>query len=134
MKIMVCYDGSDKSHKALEKTIELFKTEGADIIVVTVVEEPLDATSVDDESFEKWRGKREEDLEEAALWVADHGLEVDALLLIGDPRKMIIEAAQKKEPDMIVVARRGRGRIKKMVLGSVCAYIIRHAGFPVIVC
>ena len=133
MKIMVCYDGSDKSRKALEKTVQLFKAEGADIIIVTAVEEPLDASSVDEESFEKWRDKRKEDLASAAGWVADHGLEVDALLVIGDPRKMIVEAAQKKEPDMIVIGRRGEGRIKKMVLGSVCAYIIRHVGFPVIV-
>lgn len=133
MKIMVCYDGSDNSQKALEKAVELFRPEGAEMIIVTAVEEPLDASSVDEESFEKWRDKRKADLAGAAEWVAGHGLEADAMLVIGDPRKMIVEAAIKKEPDMIVIARRGEGSIKKMVLGSVSAYVIRHVGFPVIV-
>ncbi len=133
MKVMVCYDGSDRSQEALEMAVDLFKPQGADVIIVTVVEEPLDASSADEESFQKWRDKREEDLKEAAQWVANHGLEVDAMLVIGDPRKMIIEAAQKKEPDMLMIARRGGGGPRNMVLGSVSSYIVRHSRFPTIV-
>ncbi len=133
MKVMVCYDGSERSHEALEMAVDLFKGQGADIIIVTVVEEPLDASSVDEESFQKWRDKREEDLNVAAQWVANRGLEVDAMLVIGDPRRMIIEAARRKEPDMLVVARRGGGGPKNMALGSVSSYIVRHSRFPVIV-
>ncbi len=133
MKVMVCCDGSDRSQKALEFAVGLFKPQGAEVIIVTAVEEPLDASSEDEESFQKWRGKREEDLKEAAQWVANHGLEVDAMLVIGDPRKMIIEAVDRKEPDMLVVARRGESGPRKMVLGSVSSYIVRHSRFPVIV-
>ena len=109
MKVIICHDGSEGSRKALQLGIELFKPQGADIIIVTVVEEPLDASSADEESFQKWRDKRGEDLKEAAKWVPNHGLEVDALLVIGDPRKMIIEVAKKKEPDAVVIARRAVG-------------------------
>lgn len=133
MKVMVCYDGSERSQEALEMVVELFKGQGAEVIIVTVVEEPLDASSVDEDSFQKWREKREEDLKEAAQWVANNGLEVDAMLVIGDPRKMIIEAANRKEPNMLVLARRGESGSKNMVLGSVSSYIVRHLRFPVIV-
>jgi nucleotide-binding universal stress UspA family protein len=133
MKVLICHDGSEGSRKALEMGIELFKPQGADIIIVTVIEEPLDASSADEDSFEKWRYKRGEDLREAAKWVASRGLEVDALLVIGDPRKMIIEVAQKKEPDAVVIARRAVGGRKNMALGSVTSYIVRHLGFPIII-
>ncbi len=133
MKVMVCYDGSERAHEALEMAVDLFKPQGAEVIIVTVVEEPLDASSVDEESFRKWRDKREEDLKEAAQWVANHGLEVDAMLVIGDPRKMIIEAARRKKPDMLVVARRGGSGPRNLVLGSVSSYIVRHSLFPTIV-
>jgi nucleotide-binding universal stress UspA family protein len=133
MKVMVCYDGSDRSQEALEMAVELFKPQGAEVIIVTAVEEPLDASSADEESFRKWRDKREEDLNKAAQWVANHGLEVDAMLVIGDPRKMIIEAARRKEPDMLVLARRGGSGTRNMVIGSVSLYIVRHSRFPVIV-
>lgn len=133
MKIMVCHDGSKRSQDALEKTIELFKPQRPEIILVTVVEEPLDATSMDEESFEKWRARRDDDLRKAAKSVIDHGLDVDAILAIGDPRKMIVEAAETKNPDILVVARRGGGLIDKMVLGSVSAFLVRHAECPVLV-
>lgn len=133
MKIMVCHDGSKKSQQALEKAVELFRCEKPEVIIITVVEEPLDATSMDEDSFEKWRSTRDSELKKAANWVADHGLTVDALLAVGDPRKMIIEAAESKSPDILVVARRGAGLIDKMVLGSVSAFLVRHAACPVLV-
>jgi nucleotide-binding universal stress UspA family protein len=133
MKIMICHDGSQRSQDALEKTVALFKVQKPEIILITVVEEPLDATSMEEQSFEKWRSRRDEDLKKAAKWVAEHGLDVDAILAIGDPRKMILEAADNKNPDMLVVARRGTGILDKMVLGSVSAYLVRHAECPVLV-
>jgi len=133
MKIMVCHDGSPRAQDALERTVELFKDTGPELVLVTVVEPPLDATSVDEDSFDKWKSKRDEDLKKGAEWVASHGLNVDAILAIGDPRKMIVEAAEQKNPDILVVARRGVSVLDKMVLGSVSAYVVRHAHCPVIV-
>ena len=133
MKIMVCHDGSERSQEALERTVALFKAQKPEIILITVVEEPLDATSQDEESFEKWRTRRDQELKNAANWVVKHGLNVDAILAVGDPRKMITEAAANKNPDILVVARRGAGLLEKMALGSVSAYLIRHAECPVLV-
>lgn len=133
MKIMVCIDGSDKSKMALEKTVDMFKPQKPYIYLVTVVEEPLDATSMDEVSFEKWKASRSAELREAAAWTAEHGLDVDAILAIGDPRKMIVEAVVNKNPDILVVARRGGGVLDNMVLGSVSAYLVRHAHCPVLV-
>lgn len=133
MKIMICHDGSQKAQDALEKTVALFKSQKPEMILVTVVEEPLDATSMDEESFNKWKAHREKDLKTAANWTAEHGLDVDAILAVGDPRKMILEAAGNKNPDILVVARRGGGLMDKMVLGSVSAYLVRHAECPVLV-
>ncbi|MBW7957771.1 MAG: universal stress protein [Deltaproteobacteria bacterium] len=133
MKIMFCHDGSERSKAALEKALGLFKHLSPEVFLITVVEEPLDATSHDEESFEKWRATREEDLQEAANRVVEHGLDVDAILAIGDPRKMIIEAAENKNPDILVVARRGAGLLESMVLGSVSSFLVRHAECPVLV-
>lgn len=133
MKIMVCHDGSDSAQKALEKSLELFKAEKPEVFIITVVEPPLDATSVEEESFEKWRSKREEDLKKAAEFVAGHGFNADAILAVGDPRKMILEATESKAPDILVVAKRGVGIVDRMVLGSVSAYLVRHAHCPVLV-
>lgn len=131
MKVMVCHDGSKKSQAALEKTMELFSRQRPEILLVTVVEEPLDATSHDEESFESWRASRGESLKNAARWVVDQGLDVDAILAVGDPRKMIIEATENKNPDILVVAVREEGLLKEF--GSVSSFLVRNAECPVLV-
>lgn len=133
MKVMICHDGSDRSQEALEKAVELFKPQGADIIIVTAIEEPLDASSAGEDNFQKWHDKRSRDLNDAAQWIANNGLKVDAMLVIGDPRKMILEAAKKKKPDVIMLARRGGNKSKNKVLGSVSLYISQHSLFSVII-
>jgi nucleotide-binding universal stress UspA family protein len=132
-KIMVCHDGSEHAQRALEKTLELFKATKPDIIILTIVEPPLDISDGFEDSFEEWNKKRQEDLDNAAKGVAMKGFNVDAVLAVGDPRKMIIEAAEQKKPEMVVLARRGRSVLEKMLLGSVSAYLARHANFPIVI-
>ncbi|MBE7415957.1 MAG: universal stress protein [Deltaproteobacteria bacterium] len=42
-------------------------------------------------------------------------------------------AAENKNPDMLVVARRGAGLLERMVLGSVSSFLVRNAECPVLV-
>jgi nucleotide-binding universal stress UspA family protein len=44
---------------------------------------------------------------------------VETTLAVGDPAEKIIEAIQLKQIDMVVVGRRGRGRLEGLILGSV---------------
>jgi nucleotide-binding universal stress UspA family protein len=130
---MVCHDGSERAQNALEKSVGLFRAQDPEIILLTVVEEPLDATSTNEESFKKWCQKREDELKTFGSRIADQGLEVDAVLAVGDPRRMILEAVKTKSPDILVVAKRGGGLLNEMVLGSVSAFVIRHVTCPVLV-
>lgn len=128
MKILVCHDGSEPAQSALEKSVALFKWAGPEIILVTVAEEPADASSYDEEAFEQWRAKREADLREAAEWVSGRGLDVDAILAVGDPRKMLVEAIRKKQPDFVVITSRPpKGGVRfGNVTVSVGDYLIHH--------
>ncbi|MFY9329156.1 MAG: universal stress protein [Georgfuchsia sp.] len=130
MKILVCYDGSEPARSALEKSVAMFKQFSPEIIVVTVAEEPADASSYDDEAFEEWRAKREANLKQAAEWVSEQGLDVDAILAIGDPRKMLVAAVSKKQPDLVVITSRPpKGGVRfGNVTVSVSDYLIHHIG------
>ena len=129
MKILVCHDGSELAQSALEKTVVMFRWARPEVIVVTVVEEPADSSSYDERAFDEWRGKRELDLKKAAHWVRTHGLAVDALLAVGDPRKMLMAAIAEKDPDLVVItsrARRETGFRFGNVTVSVSSYLVRH--------
>jgi nucleotide-binding universal stress UspA family protein len=128
MKILVCYDGSDKADAALDKAIKLFAHLKPQIILVTVVEEPLDASSNVEDSFEEWRAAREKELRQAAEKLAQSGLEVDAILAVGNPRKMLVEAINKRQPDLLVITSRPpKGGVRfGNVTVSVSDYLLHH--------
>ncbi|OGS97834.1 MAG: hypothetical protein A3F73_07155 [Gallionellales bacterium RIFCSPLOWO2_12_FULL_59_22] len=136
MKILVCHDGSAVAQSALEKSLVMFKAEKPEIILVMVAEEPVDASSYDEASFEELRAECEANLKEAAGWVAKQGLDVDAVMAIGDPRKMLVEAVKKKKPDIVVIASRppqGGVRFGNITV-SVSDYVIHHVtACPVLV-
>jgi len=128
MKMLICYDGSEIAQSALEKSIAMFKCEKLEVILVTVVEEPADASNHDEAAFEEWRAKREADLKAAADGVVKQGFDVDAVMAVGDPRKMLVEAVRKKKPDIVVITSRPpKGGVRfGNVTVSVSDYLIHH--------
>jgi len=129
MKILVCHDGSDLAQSALEKSVAMFRWAKPGIIIVTVAEESADASSYDEEAFEEWRAKREADLKKAADWVVSQDLAVDAILAIGDPRKMLMQSIRAKAPDLVVITSRAStetGIRFGNVTVSVSGYLLRQ--------
>lgn len=133
MKIMVCHDGSENAQKAMERAVEIFKPYKPEIILVTVVEGVADASTINEEIFETIRDERHDFLKKTSTWLAEHCCDVDAIMAVGDARTMLLEAAEMRKPDILVIGKRGGGAVKEMVLGSVSAYLVRHVKCPVMV-
>jgi nucleotide-binding universal stress UspA family protein len=51
----------------------------------------------------------------------------------GDPAEVIIEAAAREKADIVVVGRRGRGRLSALLLGSVSQKVASLAPCTVVV-
>lgn len=51
----------------------------------------------------------------------------------GKPAAKIVEGAKCWPADLIVIASHGRGRIERLLLGSVADAVVRHAPCPVLV-
>lgn len=128
MKILVCHDGSESAHSALEKCIALLGHQQPQMILVAVVEEALDASSHAETVFEERRAQMDAQLKKDAQWVTERGLDVSVLLAVGDPRKMLMVAIENKKPDLVVIASRPpRGGIRfGNVSVSVSDYLLRH--------
>lgn len=133
MKVMICHDGSENAQQALEEALKLFKPNNPEIILMTVVEGPADASAVNEEHTERMIQERHEFLKKTSDAIAGHGFDVDAIMAVGDARAMILQAVDQKNPDIVVIGKRGMGVIKEMVLGSVSAYLIRHVKCPVLI-
>lgn len=62
--------------------------------------------------------------------IGDRELEVEETVVWGDPRLEIIKAA-KADKALIVIGRRGLGKLQELWLGSVSDAVVRNAGRPV---
>ena len=83
------------------------------------------------ERVDQARARRER---EAALAVARAraaGVAARVLIWNGDPASCVIEAAEAEGADRIVLGSHGRGRIGRLIAGSVSATVLGQAGCPV---
>ncbi|KAM0980859.1 hypothetical protein ACFX2J_013984 [Malus domestica] len=79
--------------------------------------------------------------EESAASVLSRALEIcnekmikaETLILGGDPKDMICQAAEQMHVDLLVVGSRGLGKVKRAFLGSVSDYCAHHATCPVMI-
>ena len=133
-KILVPYDGSDFSVRALAWAIAHRDSNDDEIHVAYVVPEPqawqthgLEAQAVDAQlrlhAKEVLTPAREQ-LEKAHVKFHSHDL-------IGDIPHKIIELAKKLPADLIVMGTHGHGNLLEIVLGSVAKKILHLAEIPV---
>lgn len=121
--ILVPLDGSKIAEHALPDAAWLAKTTGAAIRFFHVVELKVDATQVA-AAAETFRAYTKE-------VAAEHNLaNTTCDVVSGAPADEILNAAA--DASAIVIATRGRGGFKSMIVGSVADKVIRHAEVPVL--
>jgi nucleotide-binding universal stress UspA family protein len=72
-------------------------------------------------------------LEVAADRVREAGLEVEVFAREGDPADSILDVAEEKQADVVVVGNKGMTGAKRFLLGSVPNKVSHHAPCSVII-
>jgi nucleotide-binding universal stress UspA family protein len=138
--ILVPVDFSDASQRALASARELAATSGATIHLLHVFETPLAMgafmdmyTPAPDDYIESLGTQARAQLE-ALLTETEKtsGMAVVAVRM-GMPADQILQYAREHGAiDLIVIATSGRGRVARLVMGSVADAIVRSAPCPVL--
>jgi nucleotide-binding universal stress UspA family protein len=132
-EIVVGFDGSPESGLALLGAVDLAKAGGASLDLVTVAVPPAvvgHGVSVDLDLEEALEAQLRGELDEAIRSIPD-GVSADGTVLRGDPVQRLVETASRA--DILIVGSRGYGPLKRVVLGSVAAGLVRSARCPVLV-
>jgi len=72
-------------------------------------------------------------LQKAVETIGNVSAEIHTELLEGDPAECIIEVAETRHDDVIVMGSRGLGQLAGLLLGSTSQKVISHAPCPVLI-
>jgi nucleotide-binding universal stress UspA family protein len=134
--IVVGTDGSDTAREAVRQAGELAKVLGSRILLVSAYE-PVPESRLRQERTElpedvSWLVNAREDvqgvLDEEAERVTAGGIDdVETFAREGDPADAILDVAEEKGADLIVVGNKGMTGARRFLLGSVPNKVSHHA-------
>jgi nucleotide-binding universal stress UspA family protein len=140
--VIVAVDGSDAALDAARAGLALVRPD-VDVVIVTVVEPSEDAmpvsgfagTGMSPQEIEAEEEDRiaaaRADLDAAAAALGTH--DPQTLVLRGSPGAALCDLATERSAAAIVMGSRGRGGLKRALLGSVSDYVVRNAPCPVVI-
>lgn len=131
-KILLGYDGSDGSRKAVDLAAELARTYKASIIVVCAFHPMPRVTQPDPDDFKEIHEARAL-ADELVEKLKASGIDAEPDVLEGPPPEALLNAAEAHKADLIVVGSRGFGQFKGLLLGSTSDRIVHYATIPVLV-
>ena len=129
-KILVAYDGTEPSKRALAAAAMLGKAFGAPLGVVSVVPRRPGRFPIDPWDDSKVHA---DELLEARDLLRAEGLEPELIEPVGDPAEMIEQVAEMGGYDTVVVGARGLGALGRILQGSVSEHVATHAAATVVV-
>lgn len=136
-KVVLAFDGSDGSKKALEWTIPFIKQNGGELHIVSVFE-PLVTMAIEAAGtlleIDEARRASLDKLEVLSdTLTAEHGIHVKTVVLEGYPADVLIHYANKQKAAMLICGTRGYGGFGALLLGSVAHKLVTYATIPVLV-
>ena len=135
-RIVVGTDGSDTAAEAVRQAIELAKVTGASLEIVSAFE-PVPQQRLREEQAElpgdvayaigPTRGRRRHARGGRGTGEARAGSRSSTHAREGDPADAILDVAEERDADLIVVGNKGMTGAKRFLLGSVPNKVSHHA-------
>jgi nucleotide-binding universal stress UspA family protein len=139
--IVVGTDGSETAKEAVRQATSLAKDLGATLDLVSAYE-PVPSGRLRQEAKEapddlQWMVNPREDVDATLADAADEareaGVEVNTYARQGDPADAILDVAEERKADLIVVGNKGMTGAKRFLLGSVPNKVSHHAPCSVLI-
>lgn len=134
-RVLVPYDGSRLSKKAVERVVDIADPHKADATILYVIpryEEMVGffkTKSIED----KLREEATKVVMEAEKIASENGVSANTVIDDGVAEERIVETARDLSSDLIVLGSHGWHAIDKSIIGSTAERVIAHADVPVLV-
>lgn len=134
-RILLATDGSEHAARALEYARDLAIHDGAEVIVVHAFE-PVPSylgAPIKGDLVAHHVNVGREIANQAKAELEDAGVAADVEVLQGPAAQAILDVADTRAVDLIVMGSRGQGELTSLLLGSVSHRVIIHSKVPVMV-
>lgn len=136
-KVVLAYDGSDDSKKALQWSVNFASQTQVETVIASVLEMvPYMMTDIHGSIIvvdDYRRESLERALESAEAAYREKGLPVTTTVLEGNPADALIKYAESVHADLIICGTRGLGGFNAMLLGSVAHKLVTYSPVSVLV-
>jgi nucleotide-binding universal stress UspA family protein len=145
-KILVPIDGSPISTKAVLEAKRLAEALRSDVVLLSVANITTPSGTDDSniliksglevqEYVSQFKINAEQNLADAKELLKDLSVNVETVLLYGDPADQIAEYLDENDVEMVIMGSQGVGisRLRQVFIGSVTSKIVRHSKQPVLV-
>ena len=133
--ILVAYDDTQPSRRALERAATLAEAFGSRVLVTSIA--PLHYSTPRITLTVKERGEglaaREEDLRQAQAILEERGIAAEGRAAMGDPATAIARLAQENDVDLVVVGTRELGALQRLLGQSVSQAVSRRVGCDLLI-
>jgi nucleotide-binding universal stress UspA family protein len=133
--ILVAYDGSEHSQKALDLAVKIAQCSEGKLKVLFVFDK-VPTIFGDDETehfIERAMSKGRDILGAATAYLNETAVEFSTATVEGPAAEAILRVAQAEGCDLIVMGSRGLGMMQGLLLGSVSYRVLHHAQIPVLI-
>lgn len=135
--ILVGFDGSEPSDRALAFAEDLAGQYGARLLIVTVLQPfPIVASEFippPELPTKEERAQAQQELERRAKDLRARGRTVDVQVEVGLPARTLLDFANRFDVSVIVAGRSGKGSVARFVLGSVTTSLLHTSTKPILV-
>lgn len=140
--ILLCTDGSEQALHAAHAAVDIARRFDARLVLLTVFDDTAACTpylgawqmGVDPEALTRYAAEVQQEAEQSAgKVIQESGLSYQLMREMGHPVDAILDAARRKQADLIVLGSRGMGAWKSVILGSVSDGVAHHAECPVLI-
>lgn len=133
--IIVAYDGSIYSEKALKTALNIANVYNATVHLVSIIHIPdfvetkdeLDGIVEDGNRYYKKLHEKAEKIAESFQ------VKIEKAVISGNPANSIISYSENLAADLIVIGEKGKSGIKRHVLGSVATNLSRYSNCSILI-
>ena len=131
--IVVGYDNTEPSKRALERAADIAEKFGSQLVVTSVSPVMLPAHGTAGVDPTEPPAEHDAELQQANAYLNGRNLTAELQPAVGDPADTIVEVAAQNEATLIVVGTREAGFLTRLVGSSVSQEVSKHAHCDVLI-